>query len=271
VTDESAAPAPQTWHYGLIARWWAEFNEPAEDELGFYRATIERFGEPALDLACGTGRLLLPLLAEGFDVDGIDMSEDMLAFARERAAEEGLEVRLLSQAMHELDPWRKYRTVYICDSFGIGGTREDDEEALRRIHAALEPGGALVFSHDLPHSYADQWVYWLPELRAQLPLPWSTSGVRRRAANGDEIELTGRLFDVDSTAQLVTMQMRPRLWRDGALVAQEEHTIRIGMYWQPEVLRMLADAGFGPVEVQAAYSGRPAKSDDQTLVFIAQR
>lgn len=265
-----ATTGPQTWHHGLVARWWAEFNEPAADELNFYRASIVRFGEPGLDLACGTGRLLIPLLEEGFDLDGIDVSDDMLAFARERAAEEGLEVRLLTQAMHELDPWRKYRTIYICDSFGIGGSQAEDREALRRIHDALLPGGALVFSHDLPHSYADQWVYWLPELRSELPLPWSTNGPRRRAANGDEIELTGRLVDVDSTARLLTMEIRPRLWRDGVMVAQEEHTIRIGQYWQPEVLAMLADAGFGPVDVQAAYSGRPARPDDQTLVFIAQ-
>ncbi len=51
---------PQTWHYGLIARWWAEFNAPDPTELAFYRGVIERDGQPALDLGCGAGRLLLP-------------------------------------------------------------------------------------------------------------------------------------------------------------------------------------------------------------------
>ena len=77
---------PQTWHYGLIARWWAEFNVAAPEELAFYRSIIEHHGQPALDLACGTGRLLLPLLRAGLDVDGCDLSPDMLALCREQAA-----------------------------------------------------------------------------------------------------------------------------------------------------------------------------------------
>ena len=49
-----------TWHYGLVARWWAEVNRPDEAELAYLRTAIHRFGEPALDLGCGAGRLLLP-------------------------------------------------------------------------------------------------------------------------------------------------------------------------------------------------------------------
>jgi hypothetical protein len=41
---------PQTWHYGLVARWWAEFNQANPDELAFYRAFVARDGQPALDL-----------------------------------------------------------------------------------------------------------------------------------------------------------------------------------------------------------------------------
>ena len=50
-----------TWHYGLIARYWDEFNIAAVEEVAYYRRAIERFGHPALDLGCGTGRLLIPL------------------------------------------------------------------------------------------------------------------------------------------------------------------------------------------------------------------
>ncbi len=70
---------PQTWHFGLMARWWAEFNRAEPAELAYYQAAIERSGQPALDLGCGAGRLLLPLLAAGLDVDGVDLSPDMLA------------------------------------------------------------------------------------------------------------------------------------------------------------------------------------------------
>ena len=50
----------QTWHHGLIAKWWAEFNDEFRPhEIPYFRRYVER-GQPALDVACGTGRLLLP-------------------------------------------------------------------------------------------------------------------------------------------------------------------------------------------------------------------
>ena len=78
-----------TWHYGLVARWWAEFNVGGDD-VGFFRDAIERCGEPALDAGCGTGRLLLPFLRSGMDVDGSDVSGDMLGWCATKAEAEGL-------------------------------------------------------------------------------------------------------------------------------------------------------------------------------------
>ena len=104
---------PQTWHYGLVARWWAEFNAPDPAERAFYRGIIERNGQPVLDLGCGAGRLLLPLLSTGLDVDGCDISPDMLAFCREGAAKQGVTAILYQQAMHDLELPRRYQTIFI--------------------------------------------------------------------------------------------------------------------------------------------------------------
>src|SRR5260370_36508991 len=65
--EHSMSDQPQTWHYGLVAQWWAEFNEASQKELAYYQRLIERRGQPALDLALGTGRLLPPLLRAGFE------------------------------------------------------------------------------------------------------------------------------------------------------------------------------------------------------------
>src|SRR3712207_7059847 len=104
----------------------------------YFRTYIERDGQPALDVACGTGRLLLPLLRAGLDVDGCDLSPDMLALCRAKAERDGLKPRLYAQAMHDLDLPRMYRTIYICDSFGLGGHRQHDREALRRCYRRSE-------------------------------------------------------------------------------------------------------------------------------------
>ena len=86
-----------------------------------------------LDLGCGTGRFLVPLSAEGFDVDGVDVSADMIEAARAqlpapRAA------HLSVQALHELRLDRTYRTAYMCGVFGIGGSRDLDNQAMHRAY-----------------------------------------------------------------------------------------------------------------------------------------
>lgn len=263
---------PQTWHYGLIARWWAEFGEPDPDELAYYRRVIEDDGQPALDLGCGAGRLLLPLLWTGLDVDGCDISADMLAHCRQLAGRDGLEPRLYQQPWHELDVPRTYRTIFICDSFGIGGQRQQDIEGLRRCHRHLAPGGVLVFSLDLPYAVEpEQWLNWLPEQRRHFPTPWPETGERRRTADGDELEECVRLVDLDPLEQQTTLQIRSTRWRAGQRVAEEVHTMVTTRYFRNELLLMLELAGFGNVTVHAGYTDAVATAGDTFLVFVAHK
>lgn len=257
----------QTWHYGLVARWWAEFNVASPTELAFYRGAVERYGQPALDLGCGTGRILLPLLRAGLDVDGCDVSPDMLAFCRAQAVRDGLEPQLYTQASHELDLPRAYRTIFICDSFGIAG----NAEALRRCYQHLLPGGALLFNLSLPYKDAGDWRYWLPDERRKLPEAWPEAGARRTATNGDEIELRSRLVAFDPLEQRVTTQMRAILLREGMVVRQEEYTLHQTLYFRKELLALLAGAGFEDVGVYSGDGGALATADDAELLFVARK
>jgi SAM-dependent methyltransferase len=260
---------PQTWHYGVIARYWAEFNTSGP-EIEYFRRFVEAGGGPALDVACGTGRLLIPWLAAGLDVDGTDISEDMLALCRERAEREGLSPTLYAQPMHELDLPRRYRTIVVCGGFGVGSNRQRDFQALERFHDHLEPGGTLVLDNEVPYAgpgYGRLWSYWTEAGRAELPAPWRHPGERRRGSDGSEYELRTRTVSLNPLAQSVTYEMRARMWRGGDFVAEDEHRIDLMLYFKDELVLMLERAGFREVEVRGGYDDSEPAPEHDFLVF----
>jgi len=263
-----------TWHHGLVARWWAEFSEAEPTEVAYFREAIGRFGEPALDLGCGTGRIMLPLLAEGLDVDGSDISPDMVAFARARASARGFAPGLSAQPSHKLELTRTYRTIFMCGVFGIGGRRDRDREALRRIHRHLEPGGALVIDHRLPYATSETteagWARWLPGHRTGIPSDWPTEGDRHRTADGDEIELLNRTLGFDPLEQRRTLEIQARLWHEGRVVGRETYGLTENLYFAQEILLMLGEAGFHDLRVEGGYTGLPATADDGSVIFIGR-
>ena len=133
------------WHYGLMAERWAKTINDAP-ELGFYEKQIEEYGQPVLDVACGTGRLLLPLLRTGIDIDGCDISGDMLQYCLQWVQQEGFQAHLVEQPMHAFEMPRQYKTIYICGSFGLAGSRGKDLETLRCCYKHLQSDGALIFN-----------------------------------------------------------------------------------------------------------------------------
>jgi SAM-dependent methyltransferase len=261
---------PPTWHYGLIAEWWAEFNLDGPEIVYFGKFVKE--GQPALDAGCGAGRLLVPWLKAGLDVDGCDVSADMIDRCRARAQREGADTTLFVQALHELDPPRSYRTIVACGCFGLGSTRAQDQEALRRFHDALEPGGTLLLDNEVPYARAGLWRRWTKEDRDRLPAPWPESGPCERTEDGTEYELRSRTTAVDPLDQTVTMEMRAEKRRDGKVVAVEEaRPISMRCYFRDELVLMLEKAGFTDVDVRGEYNDAEPTADDEFLVFVATR
>jgi SAM-dependent methyltransferase len=263
---------PRTWHYGVIAEYWAAFNDDFRPfEIPYFRRHVERGEGPALDVGCGTGRVLLPLLRADLDVDGCDVSPDMVSLCRTKAEHEGLAPALWAQPMHELEPPRAYRTIYVCGAFGLGSTREQDTQALRRFHDSLEPGGTLLVDIEVPYADSRQWQYWSKDGRASLPRPAREPGDRKCASDGSEYALSTRLVELDPLEQRVALEIRAQRWREGRLEADETRPLTIGLYFRGELALMLEQAGFVDIEVQGDHNDAPATADDDFLVFLARR
>jgi SAM-dependent methyltransferase len=251
-----------------MAERWAEFNNEAR-EVPYFLGKIKQYGQPVLDLACGTGRVLLPLLHEGVDIDGCDISEDMLRFCRQKAQQAGFSPGFYQYSMHAFDIPRKYKLIYICDSFGLSGSRENDLETLKRCHTQLEDSGALIVNIQADYSDPDWWNMWLSEKHKSLPQPWPEKSNGRIGSDGSEHFAQFRLTAFDPLEQSYIREVRLEKWVEGKLDKAEEYTLRGNIYFKNELLLMLKVAGFHDITVCGDYKEEMATADQEELVFTA--
>jgi hypothetical protein len=197
----------------------------------------------------------------------------MIAVCREKAEREGLSPTLFVQPMHELDPPRTYKTIFVCGGFGLGSDRERDAEALRRFYEHLDSGGTLVLDNENPYSSGYPWRYWRKDERATLPRAREPleEVERRRGSDGAEYALKSRLVDLDPLEQRATYAMDAGMWRDGQLVQREEHALHINFYFKNETVLLLERAGFTDIVVQAGHREEAPTGDDDFIVFVAKR
>jgi SAM-dependent methyltransferase len=213
--------------------------------------------------------LLLPLLGAGVDVDGCDVSQDMLDQCRRRTSAAGLQATLFAQSMDHLHLPRRYRTIYICDSFGLTGSRGSDLEALRRCYEHLAEGGALLLTIDAEYTEAASWNRWLPAGREAMPEPWPEEARPRIAQDGAAHLARFRFLAVDPLEQTYTREVSLEKWRDGRLVQSETAVLRGNMYLKSELYLMLQVAGFRSITVRGNYTDEAATADSEKLVFTA--
>ena len=103
-------------------------------------------GAKCVECACGTGSITLPLKKMGYQMTGVDLSEEMIARAMERARKEGLLIPFIRQDMCQLLLPRKTECILAtCDGVNYLTTPEKTQQFFAAAFAALKPGGALIF------------------------------------------------------------------------------------------------------------------------------
>src|SRR6516162_9256273 len=119
--------------------------------LDFYLALAREANVPVLDVACGTGRILLPCLQAGVDIEGLDLFEPMLETLRAKAAPLGLTPRLHRADMSDFSLPRRYRLVMIpFNAFIHNMTQHAQIRCLELCREHLMPGGMLAFDTFFP-------------------------------------------------------------------------------------------------------------------------
>ena len=125
-----------------------------EKVVDFYMQILNREGlspRTAVDLACGTGSVALLLTQMGMQVTAVDMSEDMLCVAQQKAQLLENQPRFVCQKLQELSlPRGVDLAVCALDSMDYITDPADCREAIRRIYRVLNPGGCFIFDVNTP-------------------------------------------------------------------------------------------------------------------------
>lgn len=233
--------------------WWTE-------DIPFYLAQARAAAGPVLEVACGTGRVLLPLLQAGVDIEGLDLHPGMLEVLKQKAAALGLKPRVLQADMRDFTMPRRYGLVIIpFRAFLHNLTTADQLRTLRCCREHLVSGGRLVL--DLFHpTFArlvepdGQWrlekEFAHPEAGVPLAL-WST-----------------RTCDLVNQTMHVEMQLR-QPGTGGAAAVAHRHVFDLRWVYRAEMELLLRTAGFLRWEVAGGFDGRPLVRDTDLMVWTA--
>lgn len=134
-------------------------NTPYDRWCELIVGILKRYGiekDLVLDLGCGTGTLTELLAKEGYDMIGVDYSEEMLSRAMEKREESGLSILYLLQDMREFELYGTVKAVVsVCDSLNYLLEEEDVIETFRLVNNYLDPKGLFIFDFNTVHKYRD--------------------------------------------------------------------------------------------------------------------
>lgn len=130
-------------------REWADFLQEILQKEGISDGLV-------LDLGCGTGSMTEELAGRGYDMIGVDNSEDMLEIAMEKRQESGHDILYLMQDMQEFELYGTVRAVVsVCDSVNYVTEKEELEQVFRLVNNYLDPGGIFVFDFNTEYKYRE--------------------------------------------------------------------------------------------------------------------
>lgn len=133
---------------------------PYQEWLQFLVRTLEQYGvkkgELILDLGCGTGSLTERMAEAGFDMIGVDNSQEMLNIALAKKLKSNNEILYLLQDMREFELFGTVKAVIsVCDSLNYLLEEEELLETFRLVNNYLDPGGMFVFDFNTIYKYKE--------------------------------------------------------------------------------------------------------------------
>ena len=205
-----------------------------------------------LDLGCGTGSLTELLVDAGYDMIGVDNSEDMLQIAMDKRAESGKDILYLLQDMRSFELYGTVRGVIsICDCMNYIIEYKDLVEVFRLVNNYLDPGGVFIF--DLNTIYKYDTVLGestIAEDREACSFIWENFYDKKNRLNEYDLSLF--------------IQEKDNLYRKYS----ENHYQKA--YTINEIMSAIKESGMEFVTSYEAFTKDPVKEDSERIYVIAR-
>ena len=274
---QAALDAGAVEHYDDAALYDYEYRRRRHD-IKWYRAlarqlgcTEQRRGAPRriLELGCGSGRLLVPLLRDGHQVVGIDRSAAMLDRCAARIATLGRAARQRGQRVRAdfrhlpfADTERFPLIVCPFNGFMHLYTRQDVEQFLAQVRRLLTPGGLFAFDVLNPD----------PAWLARDPLRrWSRTRFRHPQTGEPLIYTTNHIYDAAAQIAFIRIYYEPDLDRPAA-ARSPAHTVQLThrQFYPAELEAFLHYNGFAIRQCFGGFDGQPISSVSAEQVICAR-
>ena len=151
-------------------------NIPYEEWGTYVKGLLKEYGVDeglVLELGCGTGTMTEILASAGYDMIGIDQSEEMLEEALEKKQESGHEILYLCQDMREFELYGTVKAVVsICDSINYILEEDDLREVFSLVNNYLDPKGMFIFDLNTKYKYEQMGETTIAENREEASFIW---------------------------------------------------------------------------------------------------
>ncbi|MDR7812662.1 class I SAM-dependent DNA methyltransferase [Lacrimispora sp.] len=224
---------------------WCEYVTGLLNEYGIRDGLI-------LDLGCGTGSLTELLADRGYDMIGVDNSEDMLQIAMEKREKSEKDILYLMQDMREFELYGTVRAVIsICDCMNYILEYEDLAEVFKLVNNYLDPGGIFIFDLNTIYKYETlMGDSTIAEDREECSFIWDN------------------YYDKESRINEYDLSLFIRQKEDLYRKYTENHYQRA--YSLEEVKMAIKEAGMDFVAAFDAFTKAPVKDTSERIYIIAR-
>ncbi len=204
-----------------------------------------------LELGCGTGNITIQLADRGYDMIGIDNSQEMLTVAMEKEETTKYGILYLNQDMRSFELYGTVRAVVsICDSINYITDRDELEQVFRLVNNYLDPGGLFIFDLNMPYKYQQIGDSVIAENQPDCSFIWE-----------NYYDCQERMNEYDLTVFVRDEQGKYDKW-------EEVHWQRA--YTLEEIKESLSRAGLVFVNAYDAFTNQPVHHKSERIYVLAR-